>query len=111
MKKTISIKSSREFTRLFHKGKSVSDKYLIINILPNNLPINRIGISIGKKVGKSVIRNRVKRLVRESYRYLEEDLKVGYDMLFIPRSSSAEAEYNDIFKSTKTIFKKHNIFA
>lgn len=106
MKKTITIKNSRDFSRTFHKGKSYSDKFLIIYIFPNRLDINRIGISIGKKVGNSVVRNRVKRLIRESYRLIKDNIKSGFDILFVPRPASKDSEYLDLVNSTNKILKK-----
>lgn len=110
MKKTITIKSSRDFSRTFHRGKSNANKYLVIFIIKNNLNINKIGISIGKKVGNSVNRNRIKRLIRESYRVLENKLKTGYDIVFVPRQPSKTADYKDIFDSLSKIFHKLNLF-
>ena len=100
------IKSSREFTKTIKRGKSVADKYLIIYIFPNNIKINKIGISIGKKVGNSVTRNHVKRLIRESYRLIEGNIKIGFNIVFIPRESSAKVSFCDIKTSTVKLFKK-----
>lgn len=111
MKKTISIKSSRDFTRAFHRGKSSGDRLLVVYMLPNRLQINRIGISIGKKVGKSVQRNKVKRLIRESYRLIEEDLKVGFDIVFLPREGSKDASFSEFTFSMKKSFKRLEIFS
>ena len=110
MKKTISIKSSRDFTRAFRKGKSSGDKLLVVYILPNRLDSNKIGISIGKKVGKSVHRNRVKRLLREGYRLIEENLKVGFDIVFMPRQGSKDASFSDFASSMNKSFKRLGIF-
>lgn len=108
---TISIKSSRDFTRAFRKGKSSGDRLLVVYIFSNRLNINRIGISIGKKVGKSVHRNRVKRLIRENYRLMEQNLKTGFDIIFMPRPDSKDAKFNDFAASMNKSFKRLEIFA
>ena len=64
MKKTVSIKSNREFVRVYKKGKFFAGKYIVLYVLQNGLKINRIGITASKKIGKSVKRNRIKRLIR-----------------------------------------------
>lgn len=110
MKNTLTIKNSGHFTRAIKRGKVSSDKFLVVYILNNRLPINRIGISIGKKVGKSVIRNKVKRLIRENYRAVEDLLKMGVDIVFIPRPISNSATLGDINKSIINNFKKHDLF-
>ena len=53
---------------------------------------NRLGISVSKKVGKSVVRSRVTRLIKESYRLSEEDIKQGYDIVVIARVSANGAQ-------------------
>jgi len=111
MKKIITIKRSRDFSRAFKRGKSVADKYLVIYIYKNNIEINRIGISIGKKVGNSVNRNRVKRLIRENYRQIKASLEVGFDVIFIPRQLSKDAKCKDIYNSIFKLFKKLGILS
>jgi ribonuclease P protein component len=53
--------------------------------LPNGLAFNRMGISIGRPVGNAVLRNRVKRLLRESFRQFPPDFPRGYDLLVMVR--------------------------
>lgn len=109
MKNTLMVKSSREFTRTIKRGKSSSDNYILIFIYPNHLKTNKIGISIGKKVGNSVVRNKVKRLIKENYRLIEEDLKTGYDIIFIPREACKDADFWNIKKSILKSLKKLDI--
>ena len=42
---------------------------------------NRLGISVSKKVGKSVVRSHVTRLIRESYRSMEEEIRSSTDLV------------------------------
>ena len=44
-----------------------------------------MGISIGRPVGNAVLRNRVKRLLRESFRQFPADFPRGYDLLVMVR--------------------------
>lgn len=110
MKKTITIKSSREFTAAFRRGKPSGDKLLVAYVIPNRSAINKIGISIGKKIGNSVCRNRVKRLIRESYRQIEKNIKTGFNIVFLPREESKNASYIEVLKSMIKTLKKHNLF-
>jgi ribonuclease P protein component len=110
--KSINAKKSSIFTRTIYKGKSFSDKLLVIYVISNNLNTNRIGISVGKKIGNAVQRNRIKRLIRQSYRQLEINVKVGYDIIYIPRkfSISKDIKLDAIYNSMKKIFKRLDLF-
>lgn len=46
---------------------------------------SRLGISIGRRVGHAVRRNRIKRLLRESFRLLRPSLPQPYDLVVVVR--------------------------
>ena len=68
-----SLKKNNEFQRVYRKGTSQANRYLVMYVLENHdrHMENRLGISVSKKVGNSVVRHRVTRLIRESYRLNE----------------------------------------
>ena len=70
---------------------------------------NRLGITVSKKVGKSVMRSRVTRLIKESYRLMEDELATGYDIVVIARVSANTASYHDIDKALHNLVKRHNL--
>lgn len=52
---------------------------------PNGLAYPRIGLSTSRKVGTAARRNRIRRLIRESFRLLQHELPSGYDLLIVVR--------------------------
>ena len=110
MQKTVTIKRNNEFLRAYKRGKFFVGKFIILYVLKNNVGMNRLGVSVSKKVGKSVKRNRLKRLVKESYRFYESFIKDGIDMVFVLRNNEIMAEYTDIKKEMKFLLKKLNVF-
>lgn len=55
---------------------------------PRNLQApTRLGITVTRRVGCAVVRNRAKRLVRETFRQLSEHLPEGVDMVVIVRKA------------------------
>ena len=104
-----SLKKYGDFQRVYKKGKSYANKYLIMYVLKQDTQENRIGISVSKKVGNSVIRHRITRLIRESYRLQESKFQNGFDIVVIARASAKGKTYQEIESAMIHLGKLHNI--
>ncbi|WP_456387310.1 ribonuclease P protein component [Desulfolithobacter sp.] len=62
------LRKSREFDRVYRQGRRLRGHGMQIIFRPNDLPYNRLGISVHRKTGGAVRRNRIKRIIRESFR-------------------------------------------
>lgn len=49
--------------------------------LKNSLPNSRLGITVSRRVGGAVLRNRIKRLVRETFRVKKDDFRQSFDVV------------------------------
>ena len=103
------IKKSSNFRYVYNKGKSLSDKNLVLYAARNGKPYNKVGLSVSKKIGNSVTRNRVRRLVKEAYRLNKEIFKVGYDLVFVGRFNSANVGFKEIEKSIKNLMTRSDL--
>lgn len=109
MKYSESLKNNQDFRKVYRKGKSLANKHLVLYVMKNSLPVNRIGISVSKKVGNSVVRHRITRLVREAYRLNEEAISPGYDMVVIGREAAKGKNFEDIERSLLHLYRLHDI--
>ena len=89
------LRKNTEFRLVYRRGKSYANKLLVLYVFNNKKNINeenelynKVGISVSKKVGNSVVRHRTTRLIRESYRLNQDNLKTGYDMVVIARQTA-----------------------
>ena len=91
-----SLKSNKDFRRVYDKGKSFANKYLVMFYIKNNFEFNRVGFSISKKLGKAVVRNKIKRRIKESYRLNSCKFKKGYDIIFLARINAKSTDFDKI---------------
>jgi len=73
------VLKNKEFKTVLDKNIRVSDGILTVFVSSNGLGYSRLGVSIGKFCGNAVVRNRMKRLVRESFRQSQEVIAGGFD--------------------------------
>lgn len=100
-----SLRNTRQFNFVYKRGKSIVNRYVVMYYVKNNLDTNKVGFSVSKKVGKAVVRNRVKRLVKESFRLNSENVKLGYDIVFVARVRLNNSNFNEVEKAVKQCLK------
>lgn len=109
MDKKLKLRNNRDFRKVYDKGKSISNRYLVMFYIKNGLEYNRVGFSTTKKLGNAVNRNRVKRLIKEAFRLNKENMINGYDIVFLARVRATEANYKDIEKSIINLLKRSKL--
>ncbi len=109
MTEILRIKKNIDFKKIYKRGKSVPDKYLVLYLNKNNENFIRVGFTASKKVGKSVTRNRARRLLKESFRSNSENIKNGFDIVFIARVAIKDAKYKEVEKSMKRSLQKSGL--
>jgi ribonuclease P protein component len=87
-----------EFAAVYEAKTRESRGPLTVYAVPNRLSHPRLGMSVSRKVGTAVRRNRIRRLIRESFRLLQHDLPQGYDVVVVirPHEPLILAEYQKI---------------
>lgn len=103
------LRNKKDFTRLYKRGKSYASKYVVLFTIRNKEDLTRKAFLASKKVGNSVKRNRARRLMKESYRKIEENIKDGNDILFIARNNINGVKCQDVEKSINQVLKKANL--
>jgi ribonuclease P protein component len=86
----------KDFVNLNRSGERYRTKHFTIIINENGLKINRLGITVSKKTGNAVKRNRVKRLVRESFRLHQNAFPAGHDIVFVANKGIEGLMFSDL---------------
>ena len=99
----VPLKENAAFRRLYYKGKSAGNRYLVIYCARNRLEVTRVGLTVSTKLGHAVVRNRVRRRLREIVRHNASCLPSGYDLVVVARTAAVEAEFAALEKSFRTL--------
>ncbi len=77
------LKKEKDFNLVFKKGKRLYANSLSLVYMPAEEM--KAGFAVGKKHGGSVKRNRIKRLLRESFRSFTPEIGKNFFFVFIPK--------------------------
>jgi ribonuclease P protein component len=77
------LKREKDFNLVFNKGKRLFSSCLTVVYLPSKEL--KAGFAVSKKHGGSVKRNRIKRLLRESFRSFTPEIRQNFFFVFIPK--------------------------
>ena len=96
MNKITTLKKNSDFRRLYSKGKSYANPYLVVYCRKSPAPVGRVGYTVSVKLGHAVVRNRVRRRLREIYRLNRPLLKSGRDIIIVARTRCVGARYEKL---------------
>jgi ribonuclease P protein component len=106
------LRRKEEFARIFSRGARFRGATLdiIVGKEANGLATPRLGISISAKVGKAVVRNRLRRLIRESFRRaLPEIMGKTVDIVVVAKSGGKKTPRCAIEEELRGVFSRAGI--
>jgi len=83
--KSCLLRKTWEFNQVYRCGRRLRGKGFALIYLSGDRPGSRLGISVHRKVGNAVRRNRIKRIVRETFRLHREIFPQSSDIVFTVR--------------------------
>lgn len=105
------LRKNRQFQTVYKTGKSYANKYLVLYVMAKQDGLRRVGFAVGKRLGGAVVRNRIKRLLRESFRLNQHCLKQGVDLIIIGRQPIVGKDFDIVNRAVFELFGKAKILA
>jgi ribonuclease P protein component len=106
------LKLGRDFARVKQSGRRLVNGCLIANWL--TLPdesASRVGVVVSKKVGDAVVRNRAKRLLRETFRVHQHEFNQPLDLVLVARSSIVGRAFVEVEKDFLIVMRKAGLLS
>lgn len=104
------IRYSSEFQRVKDQGRRWVHGCLIANWQKvQERPFSRLGVITSRKIGKAHVRNRARRLMRESYRHMQHQLIAPIDLILVARKSIATMKQQQVERDLQSILKRHHL--
>jgi ribonuclease P protein component len=101
------IKQGRDFARLRQHGERLALGCLIANW--RRLPAessSRLGVITASRIGSAVVRNRARRLLRETFRVHQHDLAAPVELVLVARPSIARKGFAAVEKDFLATLRK-----
>nr|VFJ47568.1 MAG: ribonuclease P protein component [Candidatus Kentron sp. FM]VFJ55918.1 MAG: ribonuclease P protein component [Candidatus Kentron sp. FM]VFK10702.1 MAG: ribonuclease P protein component [Candidatus Kentron sp. FM] len=100
------LRRRRDYARVFANPCRSADAAVTVLGRRNGCAFPRLGLAISKRwLPRAVARNRIKRLIRESFRTHQQQLR-GLDVVVISRSAIANVQSADFSRSLERHFQK-----
>ena len=98
-----------EFQKVYKKGKSKANTYLVMYVLKGESGPSRYGFSVSKKVGNSVVRHRITRLLRESVRKNDANVTEGNRIVIVARVKVKDRSFKEVDGAVLHLLKLHGL--
>ena len=100
------MRRKKDFEAAYQKGQRLGDSHFSMTVRPNSLGHARVGLAIAARtVGKAVARNRVRRIIRESFRLAQHRLPPA-DIIVGARAGARDAPAAALRASLDALWKK-----
>lgn len=100
------LRSKLQFDAIYASGRRIDDRFFGLRVKPNGLTHARVGLAVAvKTAGSAVLRNRLRRLVRESFRLAQHDLP-AVDIVVGAKFPAAGAPASTLRASLATLWQR-----
>jgi len=104
------VRAKPDFDRIFQHGRRTALPVLALHWLPSDVPA-RLGLAVSRKVDKNAVgRNRIKRVLRDTFRRLREQLAAG-DFVVVARPPARQASGPELVAAFQGLLQRSGALA
>lgn len=109
MKSRYRVRDNERFQKIRREGQSYTNELLVMCTLTNGLPYSRFGFSVSNRIGGAVIRNQIKRRLREIIRLRMEQIRAGWDIVFVAKHPIRKADYHQMDAACARLLRRAHL--
>jgi len=103
---SLRLRSKLQFDAIYASGRRIDDRFFGVRIAPNKLSHPRLGLAVAvKTAGNGVERNRLRRLVKESFRLAQLQLP-AVDIVVAAKFPARAAPSSSLRASLATLWQR-----
>ncbi len=100
------LRSKLQFDSVYAGGRRIDDRFFALRVKANGLAHARVGLAVAvKTAGSGVARNRLRRVIRESFRLAQHDLP-SVDIVVAAKFPAREVPATTLRDSLATLWKR-----
>jgi ribonuclease P protein component len=80
------LRRGSDFRRVLRAGWRLPGALFVLVAVKGEGQKTRLGLTVSRRVGPAAVRNRVRRLLRDSFRRIPVEGECGFDLVLIPKA-------------------------
>jgi ribonuclease P protein component len=107
VQRKLRLRNRKEFSRIYRSGKSFANGQFVVywSRQPAAEPF-RLGVSASRKIGNAVVRNRMRRVVKESVRLHADRIVPQVDFILIVRKPAVGMKTKELERSVLHVLRR-----
>ena len=109
MPRVLKLRKGWEFDLIFRTGIRANGELVRLLYVMDDSDSIKFGLAVGKKQGKAHVRVRGRRILREAFRHLSENLAPGISLVLGLKAQGLGAKTQDITRDLEGLFRRKKL--